>query len=210
MDLKIPYLYRSIENTMEKRIETHPLLPFFPEGTQLLMLGSFPPQREKWRMDFYYPNFQNDMWRIMGLVFGGNKDYFLSPDGNAFDKEKLIAFLKEKRIALYDTALRVHRQKDNASDKFLEVVEAIDPVKIFSALPDCRTVVTTGQKATDTLLSLLPVKAPEVGGYTEFQWEGRSMRFYRMPSSSRAYPLALEKKAEAYRNMFQETKILEK
>ena len=31
------------------------------------MLGSFPPQQKRWSMAFFYPNFQNDMWRIFGL-----------------------------------------------------------------------------------------------------------------------------------------------
>jgi hypothetical protein len=30
------------------------------------------------------------------------------------------------------------------------------------------------------------------------------MRHYRMPSSSRAYPMKVERKAEAYRSMFAE------
>jgi hypothetical protein len=32
--------------------------------------------------------------------------------------------------------------------------------------------------------------------------DGRPVRFWRMPSSSRAYPLPLEKKAVAYRKLF--------
>ena len=42
-------------------IEQHPLRPFLPEGAQVLMLGSFPPPRSKWSMDFFYPNYINDM-----------------------------------------------------------------------------------------------------------------------------------------------------
>ena len=34
------------------------------------------------------------------------------------------------------------------------------------------------------------------------------MRLYRMPSSSRAYPLALEKKAAVYRLMYQDLQML--
>ena len=45
--------------------ELHPLEPFLPVGARLLMLGSFPPQRVRWSMDFFYPNLQNDMWRIV-------------------------------------------------------------------------------------------------------------------------------------------------
>ena len=54
---------------MEQLIEVHPLPPFAPEGAKMLMLGSFPPPRARWKMDFFYPNFQNDMWRIFGVVF---------------------------------------------------------------------------------------------------------------------------------------------
>lgn len=58
-------------------IEQHPLQPFLPPGTRLLMLGSFPPSRRRWCMDFFYPNFINDMWRIFGLVFFGDKERFV-------------------------------------------------------------------------------------------------------------------------------------
>lgn len=78
-------------------IETHPLEPFLPGNAVLLMLGSFPPQQKRWSMDFFYPNLQNDMWRIVGLIFFGDKEYFLKPDKKAFDKERIIDFLKQKR-----------------------------------------------------------------------------------------------------------------
>ena len=136
-------------------VETHPLEPFFPEHARLLMLGSFPPKRERWRMDFYYPNFQNDMWRIFGLVFFRDKDYFLAEQGNAFREGAIRSFLAEKGIALSDAGQRVVRLKDNASDKYLEIVEPIDLHWALDCLPCCEAVVTTGQKATDTLLGLV-------------------------------------------------------
>ena len=58
-------------------IEEHPLKPFLPANAKLLMLGSFPPQRKRWSMDFYYPNLQNDMWRIFGWIFFQDKEHFL-------------------------------------------------------------------------------------------------------------------------------------
>ena len=45
-------------------IEEHPLEPFLPANAKLLMLGSFPPQKKRWSMEFFYPNLQNDMWRF--------------------------------------------------------------------------------------------------------------------------------------------------
>lgn len=189
-------------------IETHPWEPFLPPGAVLLMMGSFPPQPKRWSMDFYYPNLQNDMWRIFGLLFFGDKEHFLLPGKKAFDKAGIIRFLEEKGIALFDTATAVRRLQDNASDKFLEVVEPTDVCRLIRQLPHCRAIVTTGQKATDTLCGQLHADEPPVGGKCPFTADGRSMSLYRMPSSSRAYPLKLEKKAEAYRLLFSDLHLL--
>ena len=189
-------------------IEKHPLEPFLPAKAKLLMLGSFPPQKKRWSMGFYYPNLNNDMWRIFGILFFDDKDYFLNETRKAFCRERIIDFLNEKGIALFDTASSIRRLQDNASDKFLEVVEATDVTALLRQLPECKAIVTTGQKATDTLRQQFNVEEPKVGDYSEFIFEGRAMRLYRMPSSSRAYPLALDKKATAYRIMYQDLQIL--
>ena len=189
-------------------IEKHPLEPFLPAKAKLLMLGSFPPQKKRWSMEFYYPNLNNDMWRIFGILFFDDKDYFLNETRKAFCRERIIDFLNEKGIALFDTASSIRRLQDNASDKFLEVVEATDVTALLRQLPECKAIVTTGQKATDTLRQQFTVEEPKVGDYSEFIFEGRAMRLYRMPSSSRAYPLALDKKATAYRIMYQDLQIL--
>jgi G:T/U-mismatch repair DNA glycosylase len=189
-------------------VEEHPLEPFLPANAKLLMLGSFPPQKKRWSMDFFYPNLQNDMWRIFGLIFFDDKDRFLFPDKKAFDKERLIEFLTEKGIALYDTASSVRRLQDNASDKFLEVVEPTDIRLLLKQLPQCKAIVTTGQKATDIIRSQIDVEEPKVGESCPFEFEDRTLRLYRMPSSSRAYPLAIEKKASVYRFMLNELDFL--
>ena len=189
-------------------IEKHPLEPFLPAKAKLLMLGSFPPQKKRWSMEFYYPNLNNDMWRIFGILFFDDKDYFVNETRKAFCRERIIDFLNEKGIALFDTASSIRRLQDNASDKFLEVVEATDVTALLRQLPECKAIVTTGQKATDTLRQQFNVEEPKVGDYSEFIFEGRAMRLYRMPSSSRAYPLALDKKATAYRIMYQDLQIL--
>ena len=188
-------------------IEKHPLEPFLPANAKLLMLGSFPPPRARWSMDFYYPNLQNDMWRIFGLVFFGDKDHFLD-DTKLFDKNRITVFLEEKGIALSDTARSVKRLKDNASDKFLEVVEAADINTLLEQMPMCKAVVTTGQKATEILSDLVSSAIPPVGSFVEFEYQSRKMRFYRMPSSSRAYPKPLSEKAAVYARMFEELGLL--
>lgn len=193
---------------MEIEIENHPLKPFLPPHAKLLMLGSFPPQKKRWSMDFYYPNLNNDMWRIVGLLFFDNKDHFLNESKKAFCREQIIDFLNKKGIALFDTASAIRRLQDNASDKFLEVIQSTDIAAMLRQLPECKAIVTTGQKATDTLRMQFNVEEPKVGDFSEFVFENRPIRLYRMPSSSRAYPLALDKKATAYRIMYQDLQML--
>lgn len=190
--------------------ETHPLPPFAPPDAVLLMLGSFPPPRTRWKMDFYYPNFQNDMWRIFGLVFFGDKDYFVAESGKTFKESLLRKFLSAKGIALCDTAHKVRRLQGNASDKFLEIVETVDLAALLNRMPRCRTVAATGELAAGTLHALMPSETPKpkTGACSEAVFAGRPLRLCRLPSSSRAYPLALDKKAEIYGRLFGECGLL--
>ena len=158
-------------------------------------------------MDWFYPNWINDMWRIIGLIFYNDKDHFVMDghDGKinkGFDKKKIVEFCEERGIALYDTATEVIRLKDNASDKFLQIVRPTDISALLQKMPSCNAVVTTGQKATDILTQIIGCEEPAIGSWTDINIGGRSLRLWRMPSSSRAYPLSLEKKAGHYRKMF--------
>ena len=190
--------------------EPHPLKPFLPAGARLLMLGSFPPQRKRWSMEFFYPNLQNDMWRIVGHLFFGDREHFLVPGERRFDQERIETFCRERGLALYDTAEEVVRLRDNASDNFLQVVRETDVDELLRQIPDCRDIVTTGQKATDTLLRRSEAQAPPIGGHTIVRLAGREVRLWRMPSSSRAYPKPVEWKAEYYRELFRACGMLEK
>ena len=189
-------------------IESHPFLPFLPAHAQLLMLGTFPPSPKRWCINFYYPNFTNDMWRIFGLCFFGDKMHFVRQEEKTYDLDALIPFLNEKGIALFDTATRIIRTKNTASDKDLEIVEETDLAQLLTRLPQCKAIVTAGQLATTVACRQFGIGEPRVGEYAAFTHEGRELRLYRMPSSSRAYPMAVEKKSEVYQNVFKYLKLL--
>lgn len=189
--------------------ERHPLQPFLPPNARLLMLGSFPPPQKRWSMFFYYPNFQNDMWRIIGLIFKKDKNAFVDEPSRAFKMPALISFLSEAGIALYDTACEVRRQQGNASDKYLEIIEPTDIGKLLKQLPHCHAIAVTGQKAADTACMTFGLKQqPKVGEHISFTLNGRRYELYRMPSTSRAYPMSIEKKSLAYAAMFNSIGIL--
>lgn len=183
-------------------VETHPFEPFLPEGARLLMLGTFPPSEKRWSVRFYYPNFINDMWRIVGLLFFHDKDHFVDAAKKCFRLDLLIPFLQEQGIALFDTATRIRRTTGTASDKDLEIVEQTDLHQMLRHLPHCESIVTAGQLATEIACSQFGVLPPKVGESVPFVFEGRQLQLYRMPSSSRAYPMKLEQKAAYYQKVF--------
>lgn len=191
------------EASEEASVETHPFEPFLPENARLLMLGTFPPAPKRWCMPWYYPNFQNDMWRIFGLCFFGDKNHFVVPGEKTWKLSELKTFLAEKGVAIFDTALRIRRTKGTASDKDLEIVEPADIDSMLRSLPQCQAVLAAGQLATTVFKNHYGIEGKQaMGSYLTFSFEGREMRLYRMPSSSRAYPMAVEKKAEYYKQMF--------
>lgn len=189
-------------------IEEHPLKPFLPPNARVLLLGSFPPQKKRWSMDFFYPNFHNDMWRIMGMVFFADKDVFVDAALKCFRQHAIERFAEEVGIALYDTAEAVCRLRDNASDNFLEIVRPTDLDELLHRLPSCQAIVTTGEKATDEVVSRYKTEKPKIGECKPLEIDGRTLQFYRMPSTSRAYPLPLAKKAAYYYTMFKSLELV--
>jgi G:T/U-mismatch repair DNA glycosylase len=164
-------------------------------------------------MNFFYPNFQNDMWRIMGLIFYDDPLHFVI--GKKFDEEKVRKFCHEKGIAIFDTAQAVIRQNNNASDKFLEIIKPVDLASILTKIPDCNKIAVTGQKSAEILMSVLeankdfqkPLFLPSPGTCLSFQFKERPLWLYRMPSTSMAYPKPLQEKAEMYSALFREKNL---
>ena len=193
------------------KIERHPLKPFLPANAQLLMLGSFPPPKERWCMDFFYPNPQNDMWRIMGQVFFGDKQHFEVQSDQVqgtkgrkaiFNYTEIVSFCREQGIAIFDTAQAVRRLQGNAADEHLEIVEQTNIAALLQQIPLCHDICCTGGKAAETLAEILHTATPKVGEHIETAFADRTIRFWRMPSTSRAYPLSFDKKTAAYQHMF--------
>ena len=192
-------------------VEDHPLEPFLPENGRMLFLGSFPPPRTRWSMEFFYPNFQNDFWRIMGLIHFNDAEHFVrgTSGRGAFDKERITDFCGREGLAFFDTASRVCRLKGNASDEFLVIVRPSDISGMLRAMPMCDAIVTTGGKSSEEFLNYVagkmenaPASVPPVGDRLDISIDGRDVRWWRMPSTSRAYPLPIAAKAGQYVKLF--------
>ena len=167
-------------------------------------------------------------------MFFGDKNHFVLEKEKRFKLDEIVKHCEEKGIAFFDTSTAVRRLKNNASDKFLEVVEPTDIAALTSQLPQLKAIVTTGEKATQTICATLSIPevpkvntfvaipaspVPSEGGVKQStanvngeadesspspfgEGRGEAVLLWRLPSSSRAYPLSFEKKVESYRKMF--------
>ncbi|MDE6310360.1 MAG: uracil-DNA glycosylase family protein [Muribaculaceae bacterium] len=180
-------------------IEIHPWTAFTPEDAKVLIMGTFPPGAHRWSMNFYYPNRTNDFWRIIGLIFHGSPSALMLPDGKNFDLDKIISTITQHHIALNDTGYKIRRLKGNASDKYLDIIEPVDLKSLLATMPECHTIATTGEKAAGVIASLTDTRVPKMGEHVRSE---SGLDIWRMPSTSRAFPMSLEKKAEFYRQLF--------
>ena len=157
-------------------------------------------------MDFFYPNFINDFWRLIGQVFFDDRNHFVDLTAKRFLIDEIFDFCTIHGLAFFDTSTAIRRLQDNASDKYLEVVEPTDIHMLLQQLPHCRAIVTTGEKATVTICATLGIaEIPSVNTSITLpnkNSDDTHLVLYRLPSSSRAYPLSFDKKVEAYKKMF--------
>lgn len=186
-------------------IETHPWEPFIPDNAKVLIMGTFPPGPHRWNMEFYYPNRTNDFWYMMGLIFMGDSKALLIPGKKDFNLEAIKRLLNERGIALNDTGHKARRLKGNASDKYLEIVEPVDLSSLLQRMPLCHDIATTGEKAAGVIASLTGTPIPSMGTHEDTP---TGLRLWRMPSTSRAFPMRLEDKAAYYRRLFEGAGII--
>lgn len=148
------------------------------------------------------------MWEIFGQVFFGDSQRLVDAKHKTFQLEDIKALLTERGIAIYDTAYAVRRLSGNASDKDLEIVKKTDIPTLLSHIPLCHNIVCTGQKSFSVLTDDYGVPMPKMGSYNEFTIANRPIHLWRMPSSSRAYPMPLAEKAMYYHEMMKTIGIL--
>lgn len=195
----------TIDKELDMPLERHPWPPFLPEGAKVLIMGTFPPGNHRWSMNFYYPNRTNDFWKICGLLFLGNPDALYDKTVKCFDVDAIRKLMTDKHIALNDTGRAVRRLKGNASDKFLEIVEPVPLYDVLKEIPECHTVATTGEKAAGVIAEITGTEIPKMGTMLT---AADGLEIWRMPSTSRAYPLPVAQKAEYYAQMFRHLGIL--
>lgn len=181
--------------------ELHPLEPFLPVRARLLMLGSFPPQRVRWSMDFlpelaerYVAYRRTGIFRGQGVFSDTRRETFRQGTDRAFLRGERIGSLRYGRR---DNPIEKQCFRQFSSSSARGRSGAV--VGCGSDLPGDRDDGTEGYRCDRAPYRL---RRAACGRSVEFAYADRMLRFYRMPSSSRAYPKPVEWKADYYRRMF--------
>lgn len=99
----------------------------------------------------------------------------------------------------------MRRLRGNASDKYLEIVEPVPLHDLLADMPECHAVATTGEKAASVVATLTDTAIPKLG---QMVTDAAGLEIWRMPSTSRAYPLPLARKADHYARLFRHLHLL--
>lgn len=111
--------------------------PIIGEEPKVLILGSMPSVKSL-EVQEYYGFGHNQFWKIMGELFGFDKD-------SSYEKRKNE--LIKNRIALWDV---IHScRREGSLDKDIKDIEVNDIVGLVRENPSITTVILNGGKARD-------------------------------------------------------------
>ncbi|GET91362.1 hypothetical protein, unknown function [Leishmania tarentolae] len=150
--------------------EDHPIGPVVHADSRILFCGTFPPVRKSIR--FYYPNANNDMWKVLGQVFYDDVDAFytsadcvsslFSPPSKqsscraatrVLDERRIWHFAHSQPVGFFDVCRRVRRRRGTSADDNIEALERTNVLRdVLSCTPHCAGILTTGTLAFTMLL----------------------------------------------------------
>lgn len=140
----------SYKTLNEYREEVHPWEPFIPLNADKIILGTFPTT-DKYRgaYDFFYPNPNNDFWRILFEVAGKKLQDFVEAEPVGTRKQ----ILSNLKLGIADIGKKVLRQKDSSKDDNLFPIEYTDIFSLLEAHPTIKKIIITSSSGANSVLS---------------------------------------------------------
>ncbi len=132
----------------------HPWKEYIPEDANKLILGTFPPRKEQWDFDFYYPNKKNKFWKVLAEIAGYKlKDFNESISDKVQEVEEKKYILRLLKLGITDIALKIIRQKNSSLDQNLFLLEFRDIFQILDQNPKIQTLILTSSSNGNSVLT---------------------------------------------------------
>jgi G:T/U-mismatch repair DNA glycosylase len=183
----------------EFSIETHPDWDFdFPE-MRTLILGNFPPHKKRWDYEFFYPNKQNNFWRVLAAING--KPLKEMKGLQAVEERKRI--MRNLKTGVMNIAGKVRRKGHSARDTDIEIIEYKDVLSVIKKHPELNTIIIAGYSAKNSTakkfleylneerVSFIPPAEIRAGEKFEISLNNRHIKCVIVNSTSTAFPIKL-------------------
>ncbi|AWK04790.1 hypothetical protein HYN56_11365 [Flavobacterium crocinum] len=193
------------KNTFTKEI--HPWQPFVPKNADKLILGTFPThERNRGTYKFYYPNTNNEFWKILFDIAGLGLE-----DSQEKDPIKLRKHVLTKLgLGIADICTVIYRQKTSSNDNALFPIEFTDIFLLLDNHPSIKTLIVTSSSKNSSTLAWLHQYC-NLNGYTFkipkgrlpkstiLNFTNRTIRIEIIPSSSGQSPIKGNERLEMYK-----------
>jgi G:T/U-mismatch repair DNA glycosylase len=172
--------------------ENHPWEPYIPEKANKLILGTFSTsERNRGSYEFFYPNPNNEFWKILFAVAGQNLADYSKKDPVEIRKQ----VMKKLQLGIADMGKTILRQRGNSSDANLFPVEFTDIFQLLDKHKKITTIIVTSSSGSNSVLSWLHqycnlneynFKVPEgtLPKSTSFDFQDRKITIKIIPSPS--------------------------
>jgi G:T/U-mismatch repair DNA glycosylase len=130
----------------EYNIEVHPDWDHDIPEMKTLILGNFPPHKKRWDYEFFYPNKQNNFWKVLAVINGKPlKEMSGLP---AIEERKNI--MKNIKTGVMNIARRIKRKGHSARDTDIEIIEYNDVLNVIHKHPELETIIIAGYSAKNS------------------------------------------------------------
>ena len=192
----------------EYKEETHPWEPFIPNNSNKLILGTFPTAEiNRGAYEFFYPNPNNDFWRVLFEVAGKKLDDYKKDDPIVIRKQILEAL----KLGIGDIGKKILRQKESSKDDNLFPIEYTDIFSILETHSTIKKIIITSSSGGNSVLSWfhhycvlngINFKIPKdkLPIRTTLVFKNREIKIEIISSPSRLSPIKGDKLFEMYRN----------
>lgn len=196
------------KTVIEYKEEPHPWSPFIPKNANRLILGTFPTAEiNRSAYDFYYPNPNNDFWKVIFGVADKNLKNFLHEDQIKIRKEILF----ELKMGIADMGKKIFRQKNSSKDDNLFPIEYTDIFSLLDSNSEINKIIITSSSGCNSVLSwfhhycvlnqiTLNIPKRNLPIKTIFLFNNKKIKIEIISSASRLSPIKGDKLFEMYRN----------
>jgi G:T/U-mismatch repair DNA glycosylase len=127
-------------------IENHPDWYHDIPVMRTLLLGSFPPQEKKRDYSFYYPNKQNNFWKILAAIC--NKELLCFQGKKAVLERKAI--MEKLQIGIENMGRSIKRKGESAKDTDIVILTFHDILNIIYQHKELNTIILSGFSAPNS------------------------------------------------------------